>query len=280
MDKVVTYSSRGVYSRGVASILREMINDVKSNRQLLWQLFMRDLKAKYKQSLLGWLWIILSPVVAVGTFFILNKSGIVRVGNINAPYILYGLIGITFWQVFASGLGSTTGSITSAGSLIQKIRFPNEIIVFSSIAQSLPSFLIRMVIILLLFLPYHMVPSIYFLLFPLFLLPILFLTLGLGFITSLFNAIIRDVASLVSSVVSLLLFLTPIMYVLPPTGLLGKVNTYNPIFFLVVVPRELILFGKTKFTSQFMWSIVLSISVFFFGWFVFHITQKKFVERL
>lgn len=279
-SQINSYTSESLYKRGIFLIFRDMVNDIRSSKELIWQLFLRDFKGKYKQSLLGWLWVILSPLIAVGTFFVLNKSGVVRVGNIEAPYVLYGLIGITFWQVFSGGLTSVTASITSAGSLVQKIRFPNEVLVIASLGQALPSFMIRTFMVLLLFLFFGRLPSILFLLSPLFLVPIFLLTLGIGFITSLFNVVVRDVASLVGSVMGLILFLTPIMYALPKSGLLGKVNTYNPLFFLVAVPRDLIIYGKTEFLTQFLWSSVVSLVIFILGWFVFHISQPKLVERL
>jgi len=277
---IKVYSAKGVYSKGMGSIIKEMFSEIVESRELIWRLFLRDFKGKYKQSLLGWFWVILSPIVAVGTFFVLNKSGVVRVGSIEAPYVLYGLIGITFWQVFSGGLTSVTASITSAGSLVQKIRFPNEVLIIASLGQTLPSFMVRTLMVLLLFLFFGRLPSILFLLFPLFLIPILLLTLGIGFVTSLFNVVVRDVASLVGSVMGLILFLTPIMYALPKSGLLGKVNTYNPLFFLVAVPRDLIIYGKTEFLTQFLWSSAVSLVVFILGWFVFHISQPKLVERL
>ncbi len=277
---IKVYSAKGVYGKGIGSIIKEMFSEIVESRELIWQLFLRDFKGKYKQSLLGWLWVILSPLLAVGTFFVLNKSGVVRVGSIEAPYVLYGLIGITFWQVFSGGLTSVTASITSAGSLVQKIRFPNEVLVIASLGQTLPSFMIRTLMVLLLFLFFGRLPSVLFLLSPLFLVPILLLTLGIGFITSLFNVVVRDVASLVGSAMGLILFLTPIMYALPKSGLLGKVNTYNPLFFLVAVPRDLIIYGKTEFLTQFLWSSAVSLAVFILGWFIFHISQPKLVERL
>ena len=87
---VKVYSSKGAYSKGIGSIIKKMFLEVVESRELAWQLFMRDFKGKYKQSLLGWLWVILSPLIAVGTFFVLNKSGVMRVGNIEAPYVLSG----------------------------------------------------------------------------------------------------------------------------------------------------------------------------------------------
>lgn len=262
------------------TILSQMFENLKKSRELLWELFKRDIKGKYKQSLLGWFWIILSPLVAVATFFILNKSGVIRVGSIEAPYVLYGLIGITFWQVFSNGLNSVTVSITSAGSLIQKINFPNEVLVISSLGQTIPDLLVRLFLILILFFLYGRSPDFYFWISPLMMLPIFLLTLGLGFLTSMFNVVVRDVSNFIGSVMGLLLFLTPIMYVLPKSGVLGKVSTYNPLFYLVVVPRDLILKSKTEYLQGYMVSSVIAVVIFLLGWFIFHISQKKLVERL
>lgn len=280
MPEVKTYSTKSIYKKGLPSIFSGMFNELKDNRDLLWQLFKRDFKARYKQSLLGWLWVIISPLTAVGTFFVLNKSGVVRVGNIEAPYVLYGLIGITFWEVFSTGLSSVTASITSAGNLIQKTRFPNEVLLFSALGQVMPSFFMRTVMIVILSAYYHFPPSPYTLLFPILLVPISLLTLGIGFITSLFNVVIRDVANLISSAMSLLLFLTPIMYALPRSGLLGKVSTYNPLFYLITVPRDFFIYGRTEFLAEYLFVTISTLGVFLGGWIIFHISQHKLIERL
>src|SRR3989304_5129178 len=85
---------------GIFRLIPMMSRDLIKARELTWRLFLRDFKAKYKQSLLGWIWIFLLPAVAVGTFFLLNQSSAIRIENIPVPYPVYGLIGISLWQIF------------------------------------------------------------------------------------------------------------------------------------------------------------------------------------
>lgn len=123
-------------------IWAEMFQESIRSRELIWRLFIRNLSAKYKQTVLSYLWALILPFIAIGTFVFLNRAGILNIGSTDMPYPLFALIGISIWQLFSTGLISGTNSIVEAGGMISKINFPREVLVFSSIAQSVLSFLL------------------------------------------------------------------------------------------------------------------------------------------
>lgn len=272
------YKPASASKKSLFSLFRSMTKDLIDARELTWRLFLRDFKAKYKQSLLGWSWIFLLPLVAVGTFLILSKSGVIKIENLPVPYPIYGLIGISLWQVFAGGLSATTGSIVAAGSFIVKINFPRESLVISAIGQAIVEFLVRIMLLFLVYLIYGLLPSPWIILSPLLILPLILLTLGLGFITSLLNAIARDIQSFVNIAMGFFLFLMPIMYTAPKNGLLHQINKYNPVFFLIAVPRDIIIAGNFSHIEQFLISSTVAIIIFLFGWLVFNKAQMKIAE--
>jgi len=257
-----------------------MVKNIVEARELSWQLFIRDFKAKYRQSLLGWAWLFLMPFVTMGTFLLLNMSGVIKIGDIPVPYPIFGLLGISLWQVFSNGWTSLTSSLTSGRSLITKINFPREVLIISSFGQVVVEFLIRLLLVLIVYLIYGLFPSLWVLLLPLYILPVFLLTLGLGFLTSLLNVVIRDANSFINLGTSFILFLMPIMYTMPEKGLLSKVNKYNPLFFLINTPREIIISGKISAPAGFALSSLMAFAIFLVGWFVFYISQPKLAERI
>ena len=105
----------------------EMFRELFDFRELIWRLFVRDLSARYKQSMLGNIWSVLMPFVAIGTFMYLSRAGIIHIQQTHMPYPLYALIGLTVWQIFATGLSCGANSLIGAGDLISKINFPREV---------------------------------------------------------------------------------------------------------------------------------------------------------
>ncbi|OGD53243.1 hypothetical protein A3J78_02060 [Candidatus Beckwithbacteria bacterium RBG_13_35_6] len=274
------YSAKSIYKKGFGNIIKAMFLNLIEQKELIWQLFLRDFKARYKQSLLGWLWIFLMPIITMSTFLLLNISGVIKIGDIPVPYPIFGLLGFSLWQIFSHGLQVLTASITAAGPLINQINFPKEILIFFSMGQVIVDFLIRLALVLLVYLVYGKSPSICILTLPLFLLPLIFLTLGIGFITAILNVVVRDTLNFISVGLSFFLFLMPIMYTIPEKGFLSKFNKYNPIFFLIEVPRDIIISGKIKFPLEYLLASFLALAIFLLAWFIFYIVQPKLVERI
>ena len=77
-----------------------MLRDLFSSRELAWRLFIRDISAQYRQSVLGYLWVFIPPLVASLPFIYLNSQGIVKIGGTPIPYAAYAIIGTIIWQVF------------------------------------------------------------------------------------------------------------------------------------------------------------------------------------
>lgn len=274
------YSSTTLYKKGVINIFLLMFSDAYKSRELIYRLFWRNFVSRYKQSLLSWGWIFLMPFVTMGTFLALNVSGVLKIGELNVPYPIYGLIGVSLWNLFSNGLPTVTTSLTSAQDVIGKINFPKETLVFASIFQVIVDFLIRLILIIAVFSIYFRLPSIMFLLFPLYLLPLMLFVIGIGFFTSILQVIFKDTQHFINLFLSLFLFLMPIMYSMPTKGLLYQLNKYNPIYFLISVPRDLMIFGSTHELTGFIFSSMISVVIFFLGWFVFYISETKFAERI
>jgi len=281
MSKIITtYEPDNSLKKGYLSIFSEIYNELKKNRWLTYQFFKRDLFALYKQSFMGILWALIIPLVSVGTFIILNRSGVFAIGDINVPYPIYAILGMAFWQLFSTGLVASSNSLVKAGSMIVKINFSKKALVIASTGQSIVSFLIQFVLVGILFAYYRITPSIAILWVPLIIIPIMLLTLGLGFILSLLNGVMRDIGNMLSMLMTFLMFLTPILYAKPTVGVLARITEYNPLYYLISVPRDLVLMGRVPELKGFLISSVISVIIFLICLIAFHLTETRIAERV
>ena len=279
-DNITTYEPEDRLKQGYLTTVGEILHEISQNRWLTFQLFKRDLSSLYKQSLIGILWVFIIPIVTVGTFIVLNRSGVFNIGNVGAPYAIYAILGVTFWQLFSTGLVAGSNSLSSAGNMITKINFSRKSLVIASSGQALLSFVIQFSLLLPLFVFYSYPPSAAILLVPLLIVPLLLLTLGLGFVLSLLSGVVKDISLVLSVVMTFLLFLTPILYAKPETGAIATLANYNPIYYLISVPRDLVLTGSTSTWVGFIIAVAISLIVFIVGILTFHLSEIRVAERM
>lgn len=279
-ETVTTYEPDNSLKKGYFSIFMEILNELKKNRWLTYQLFKRDFLSVYKQSFIGIFWALIIPLVSVGTFIILNRSGIFNIGDINVPYPIYAILGMAFWQLFSTGLIASANSLVAAGTMITKINFSKKSLVIASLGRSIVLFLIQFILVILLFVCYGIAPSAAILMIPIIIIPILLLTLGLGFIVSLVNGVVRDIGNILGLVLTFLMFLTPVLYAKPRIGVLVSASKYNPLYYLVSAPRDLVLTGNSSELGGFFVMGIISIIIFMVCLIIFHLTEIRVAERI
>lgn len=277
---ITTYEPDNSLKKGYLALFVEIYHELKINKWLILQLFRREFSAKYKQSFTGIIWAFAIPISSIFTFIVLNNSGILNTGNITVPYPIYAILSMALWQLFSMGLMFSSNALVDAGSMIIKINFSKKSLVIASFGQSVISFLIYLFLSAILFIWYGFAPYATILLIPLVITPLLLLTLGLGFIFALLNGITRDVGNMLSLFTTFLMFLTPVLYAKPSTGILASITTYNPLYYLVVVPKDLVFIGMTTEWKGFFLSTALSIVIFIVSILVFHLTETRVAERI
>ncbi|MBN1197002.1 MAG: ABC transporter permease, partial [Candidatus Aminicenantes bacterium] len=170
--------------------------------------------------------------------------------------------------------------LVRAGSMIMKINFSRKSLVIAAFAQCLVAFAVQWLLALLLCLVSGVIPSLWIAFLPLLLLPLALTTLGLGFILSILNGIMRDVGNALGVLMTFLMFLTPVLYPRPPSGLLARITAYNPLYFLVSVPRDLALTGRTTEWNGFWISAAVGVAVFLICIYGFHLAETRVTERV
>ena len=277
---VTTYEPDNAIKKGLFCLINEIIVEIKSSRWLTYQLFLRSFFSMYKQSFLGIFWIILLPVVNVAVFAVLNNAGVFNIGEIQMPYPIYAITGITFWQIFAVGLGSSANALVSAGDMVTKINCSKKSLVIAPMGRTLVSLLIQLVLVGVLFLFYGTVPKLSIFLIPIVVVPIIFLTLGLGFLVAIINAIMRDIGNILSLGITFLMYLTPVLYAKPKIGILSHITKYNPMYHFVSTGRDLMFSGYIRDMKGFLFATFFSLVLFISALVIFHLTETRIAERI
>lgn len=181
-------------------------------RELFYFFTWRDIKIKYKQTVLGFLWSILQPLLMM-TIFTFFFGRALQIPSQNLPYPVYVFSGLLIWNLFSTGLTSTSNSMINNASIIKKIYFPRLIIPISSILVAVFDFLMAFFLFIVILL-YYQQPVMWLALvvWPLALLISIIATLGMGAWLAALNVKYRDFRYVIPFLVQVLFFLTPVIY--------------------------------------------------------------------
>jgi lipopolysaccharide transport system permease protein len=188
-------------------------------RELLFFFVWRDVKVRYKQTVLGALWAVIQPLTTTFAFAILfgRFGGMAK--QVDGPYALYVFVGMLPWTFFANAVMAASNSLVGSGHLISKVYFPRIIIPIAAIASGLVDFAVSFLVLLVMMAIYRVPPSLSMLAMPLFLLGTIVTAAGAGLLFAALIVTYRDVRYVVTFVMQLWLFATPVLYaisIIPP----------------------------------------------------------------
>jgi len=190
------------------------------------------------------------------------------------------LLGVTVWQLFATGLTRTTQSLVNARALITKINFSRETLVLAAFGESIFNFLIRLVLVVGLFAWFGIVPAWTVIFVPFILIPLALMTIGLGFVLSLANGVFRDIGNSLTLVMTFAMFLTPVVYPPPTQWPKVLINYVNPVSPFIIATRDLTTRGALSQPDGLLWASVIGLVVFLVGWRIFHLAMSRIAERV
>ena len=212
-DRVPLISIRP--SRGWSSL---NLRDLWEYRELLYFLTWRDIKVRYKQTVLGASWAILQPFFTM-VVFSLFFGRLAGVPSDNIPYPIFSYAALVPWQFFANGLTNSSNSLVASANLITKVYFPRLVVPISAVLAGAVDFVLAFVVLLAMMLFYGIAPTTQVVWLPLLLLLALVTSLGVGLWLTAMNVQFRDVRYAVPFIVNAWMFATPIAY---PSSLLDE----------------------------------------------------------
>lgn len=247
-------------------------------RELIRNLVIKDLKLKYRDSVLGFLWSLANPLLLILVYsFVFGH--ILRGGPANFAYFL--MVGILPWNFFAQSLMMSTGSILDNGTLIRKVAVPMEVFPITTVLFNLAQFLLALVIFFPMAWLFFKVPLAWSWLnfFPILVVQILF-TLGLSFIISTATVFYRDVRHFIEIFLMLVFWLTPIIYdaQLAP-ALLQRVLYMNPFSYFILAYQDALY--RNVFSSLEQWVVIMLLAAVFLaaGYTLFTTCKSRFAEE-
>lgn len=266
--------------RSPAGLAREMAQDLWRGRGLAWRLFLRDTRARYRQSALGYLWALLPPVVATLAFVLLSRSGIVSTGAVALPYPVYVLIGTILWQTFADALMSPLRTLTAAKPMLAKVDFPREALLLSGLLDVGLNLLIRVVLLSAVLAWYGIVPAASF---PLALgcaLALAALGFVIGVLVAPLGLLYTDVGQGLGLLLPFWMLVTPIVYTAEASALATASGAFNPVSPLVATARDWLITGETTQLAPTLWVGGITLLLAFVGWVLYRITMPILAERI
>ena len=247
-------------------------------RELLKTNVQKEIRGKYKGSFLGVLWSFLNPLLMVLVYAIVFPY-IMRIQVPN--YLIFLIVAIIPWNFFTTCITTGCNCVWLNGGIIKKVYFPREILPVSVILAGLINFLISCIIILIFLLFGGIGFSLQLLWLPLIAIIQSLFSLGLLFILSAINVYVRDVEYVVSFVLNLLFYATPILYTAEmfPAKIRWVLNI-NPLTHLVNAYRSIFYYQTMPSLSSLFYLTILSIGVVLIGYMVFRKLEKGFAEEL
>jgi lipopolysaccharide transport system permease protein len=197
------------YGAGRGAGLR--LGELWAYRELLYFLVWRDIKVRYKQTLLGAAWVILQPLLTM-VVFTLFFGNLAKVPSDGIPYPLFSFAGLVPWTLFAYSLTESSSSLVTNQNLITKVYFPRLIIPLASVLAGLVDFAISFAVLILLMLYYGIMPHAAALTVPLFVLFAVLAALSIGIWLSALNVEFRDVRYTIPFLAQFWMFMTPLAY--------------------------------------------------------------------
>lgn len=240
----------------------------------------KDIKIKYKQAVLGFIWVILQPLLTTLVFVILNKTTNLNFNNSDVPYVLFVLSGIILWNLFASSINQISQSVVNNAHILKKIYFPRIFFPLSSLLANTFDFIIASLLFLFVMLYYHAYPSItFFIIFPIVYIMVSMLIIGLGSFFAALNVKYRDIRYVVPFITQLMFFVSPVFYSVNLINVEWVKNLYyfNPLTGIIELFRYSLFNTPIDYVGL-IYSIVICILFFVFGLSYFRVVEQNFAD--
>ena len=265
------------------------LRELYAYRELVINLVARDLKARYKNSVLGFVWSLLNPLAMMVVFTVVFT---VMLPNNRMPnYPIFILCGLLPWNYFSAGVMTSIGSVVGNGNLVKKVYFPRETLPIASVLAQLVNFLLALVVLFVALIVFQgrFSPWLWMLPFVI-LIQTLFIT-GLALLLSTLNVFYRDTMMVMDVVMLAWFFLTPVFYplnVLPQSyevmGVTLNIHRLmfilNPMASIINAYRDLLYLGTYTEPDFLLRTAVTCIIVFVLGYFVFIRYSGRFGEEV
>lgn len=261
-------------------MLRAMLADLWLARELAWRLAVRDISAQYRQAMLGIAWALILPLVNTVTWIFLNSTGIVAVADTALPYPVYVFTGTMLWQIFTEAFQAPNLQVNQAKAMLSKVNFPHEAIILSGLVQTGFNALIKIGLLIPAILILGVYPNWGLALLPLGILALMLAGTALGLLLTPIGALYADVAKGIGLVTQFWMYITPVVFALPESGLTAVIFRLNPLTPLILTSRDWLTGFRPEFLLDFVIVNLVMGALLILGWVIYRVSMPILIERM
>lgn len=276
----------------IVDLVRQMVH-LFQYRELIRNLVIRDLKVRYKNSILGVLWSLMNPLLMMIVFTVVfTIMAPIRAASVNS-FPVFVLCGLLPWNFFVASIMGSTVSIIGNAALLKKVYFPREVIPISLVLSNLVNFLIALILLFAFIFFFQIQLTIWALFLPLIIFIQIIFTLGIGFFLATANVFYRDTHQIMDVLALAWFFVTPVIYpisILPEQYELTSLGItldvqrlayiLNPMASLIANYRVILVDGSPPALDFLGRTMLTAGVVFILGWSVFYRYSWRFAEEL
>ncbi|MGL5439563.1 MAG: ABC transporter permease [Filifactoraceae bacterium] len=255
------------------------IKEIYQYREMIASLVKRDLRGRYKGSVLGFLWTFINPLLQLAVytmvFSVIMRSGIDQ-------FYIFLFVALVPWMFFAASITSGAGAVLAQKSMVSKIYFPREVLPIANVTSAFVNMLLTFIVIFIVLIFSGFGISIQAILY----LPIIFfieyiMALGMAFIASSLTVYFRDLEYILGIVTMAWQFLSPVMYSIDmvPKDLL-PIFYLNPMTNIIIAYRDILYYKQIPELDTLLWALIFGVVVLVIGVVVFSKLKKGFAEEL
>jgi lipopolysaccharide transport system permease protein len=263
-----------------AVMAKAMISDLWAGRELAWRLTVRDISAQYRQTFLGILWALILPLANTLVWLYLNGAGIVVLQETSIPYPVYVFSGTMLWAILMDSINAPMGQTNAAKGMLGKLQFPREALLLAGIYKTLFNASIK-IGLLLCVLPFFRVnPGWGLALFPLGVLSLVLVGTAIGLFITPVGMLYTDVGRALPLVMQFLMYVTPVVFAVPQSGLAARVFTLNPLSPLILTARDWLTGCNPQFLAYFGAVNLIAVLVLLVSWVGYRLSLPILIERM
>jgi len=261
-------------------LLISLFSEMWKFRELTWVIFVRDLKAQYRQSLMGYVWLLVPPVTTTLVWLFLNSQKIIRVET-DIPYPLFVFIGITVWTSFVSMVQQPLQGFMGGKAVFVRLQVSPVAFMMANVIRAVFELGLRVTMIVPLFILFKYTPPLTCLLFPFALLFVIVLALALGLLLVPLGSLYGDVQRAVGSFIGLLMYTAPVVYPAPEgDGLLAIIMRYNPLTPGIALCRDLLVNGSLEWLLPALAVSAVATVIMLVGLLVIRVVMPHLIQQM
>lgn len=261
-------------------LIRDIRRDFSASTNLAWRLFLRNLNSRYRQTLLGYVWAFVPPIMTTAVFVYLQRSGYFSVGSVQVPYVVFVLAGLVLWQVFADALIAPLRMVQQSIAMLSKVNFPREALILAGMGEVLFSFVVRALLLGAVMVVYGVTSGWTIVASIAGVAALAGFGLALGLLLTPLALLYHDVGQGLPFVLQLWMFLTPVIYPAPQSSSGLWLMLLNPTAPLLDTTRAW-LFGSTpQFLGLCYLSCAVAVLAFVAGWLVYRLALPIVMDRV